>query len=126
MDRFEKIIDVIKQQAEAFLLDAGEFYPFGTSIRQDNKMTPIGAYIEANENRPESQPLIDLLHRSITKEIEIGNYTVGALAYEILMNKNDKKFDAMAVRIYESDKFVERYFKYDIQEDHVKFLEVES
>jgi len=125
MHRIETLIKIIKQQAEAFLLDAGEFYPFGTSIGKEDQIIPIGAYIEAEDDRPESQPIIDLLHKSIRKENENGYYIVGALAYDILMTKNREKFDAMAVRIYENDKFVERYFKYDIYESHVNFFEVE-
>jgi hypothetical protein len=126
MDRVKKLTNIIKQQAEIFLLDAGEFYPFGTGIDKEDKIIPIGAYIEAKNDRLESQPIIDLLHKSITKEIENDNFVVCALAYDILMNENHKKFDAMAVRIYKNDKFTQRYFKYYIYEGHVKFVEVES
>lgn len=39
----EKLIRVIKEQARIFLLDAGEFYPFGSCIDENNKIKH-GAY----------------------------------------------------------------------------------
>ena len=126
MEKEETLIKVIKQQAEIFLLDAREFFPFGTYIDNKNRVVPFSAYIEDENDRPESQPLIDMLERGIRTRINNGECIIGALAYEVVMTKNYEKFDVMVIRIYENNKFVERYFKYDIYEDHVTFLEVEA
>ena len=126
MTQSETLIKVIKQQAEVFLLDAHEFYPFGTAIDKENNIIPLAADIQAENDRPESQPLIDILDNHILNGIINGEYVIGGMAYDILMTKNQEKFDAKLIRIYESDKFVERYFKYTIYDDHVKFFEVES
>ncbi|MGZ3999792.1 MAG: hypothetical protein ACXVIY_04160 [Mucilaginibacter sp.] len=125
MDNHERLINGLKQQAEAFLLDAREFFPFGTYIDNRNGVLPFSAYIEDANDRPESQPLIDMLERGIRTRINNGECIIGALAYDVVMTKNHEKFDVMVIRIYENDKFVERYFKYDIYEGHVTFLEVE-
>jgi hypothetical protein len=126
MDNYERLINVIKQQAEAFLLDAREFYPFGTYINSKNEVVPFSAYIEEANDRPESQPLIDMLERGIRTRINSGDCITGALAYDVVRTKNHVKFDVMVIRIYENDKFIERYFKYDSYEGHVTFLEVEA
>ena len=125
MTQAETLIKVIKQQAEVFLLDAHEFYPFGTAIDKENNIIPLAAAIEAENDRPESQPLIDKLDNHILNGIKNGEYIIGGSAYDILMNKNQEKFDAMLIRVYENDRFVERFFKYYIHEDKVKFFEIE-
>ncbi len=55
----EKLARVLKQQAEAFLLDAREFYPFGTYINMKDEIVPFGAYTGEDEYPP-SQDVIDL------------------------------------------------------------------
>lgn len=126
MDNRERLINVIKKQAEAFLRDAHEFFPFGIYINGKNEVVPFSAYIEDANDRPESQPLIDMLERGIRTRINNGDCIVGALAYDVVMTKNHEKFDVMVIRVYENDKLIERYFKYDIYEGYVTFLEVKA
>jgi hypothetical protein len=122
MEQTDLLIKVIKQQAEAFLLNAGEFFPFGTYINDKNEVVPYGVYIEDDNDRPQSQPLIDMLERGIRTRINTGECIVGALAYDIFVHENQEKFDAMVIRIFENDTFVERCFKYCIHENHVDFF----
>ena len=126
MEKEETLIKSIKQQAEVFLLDAREFFPFATYIDNKNGVVPFSAYIEDENDRSVSQPLIDMLERGIRTRINSGKCIIGALAYDVVMTKNHEKFDVMVIRIYENDKFVERYFKYDIYEGYVTFFEVEA
>jgi len=46
IQQIEKLLPVIKEQACLFLLEAGEFYPFGTCIDQNDKFKPVSLYIE--------------------------------------------------------------------------------
>jgi hypothetical protein len=126
MDNYERLLNIIKQQAEIFLLDAREFFPFGTYINSKNEVVPLSAYIKDANDRPESQPLIDMLEQWIRTCINNNDCVIGALAYDVVMTKNHEKFDVMVIRIYENDKFLEHYFKYDIYEDHVTFLKVDA
>lgn len=121
MEPIDILIRNIKLQAEIFLLDAHEFFPFDTYISSENEIVSLSAYIEDVDDRPESQPLIDMLERGIRTRLDDGECIIGALAYDILVNEDQKKFDAIMIRIYENDNFVERYFKYDIHENHVDF-----
>jgi hypothetical protein len=116
------LIDAIKKQAELFLLDAGEFFPFATAIGQRNEVIPIGAYIEDENDRPQSQQLIDLLEKGIKKEIAEGRYLIAALAYDAFIYEGEQKFDVIIISFYESDSFVEKYFKYHIHKDYVEFI----
>ena len=65
MEREEILIKVIKQQAELFLLDAREFFPFGTCLGPHDEIIPIAAYMDDKDDRPKSQPLIEMLENSI-------------------------------------------------------------
>jgi hypothetical protein len=122
MKETDLLIKVIKQQAEAFLLDAGEFFPFGTYINSKNEVVPFSAYIEDENDRPKSQPLIDMLEEGIQTRINNGKCIVGAVAYDVFIHENQEKFEAIVIRIFENDNFVERCFKYSIHENHVDFF----
>jgi hypothetical protein len=121
MESMEVLVKVIKQQAEVFLLDAGEFFPFGTCIGKDNAIMPIAVYIEDENDRPESKPMMEILENNIKNGLVNGDYMIGALAYDVFVHENEEKFDAIVVRIYENDNFVETPFKYRIYENHVEF-----
>jgi hypothetical protein len=61
--KFEKLRDVIVDQAKHFLLEAGEFYPFGGVVNSDGNITPLGVYLE--NDRPSPQDVIGLLEKAI-------------------------------------------------------------
>ncbi|WP_426670939.1 hypothetical protein ACPPVU_06840 [Mucilaginibacter sp. McL0603] len=121
MENTEILVKVIKQQAEVFLLDAGEFFPFGTCIGKDNAIIPIAACIEDENDRPESEPLIEMLENNIKSGLANEHFIIGALAYDVFLHENQEKFDAIVICIYENDNFVKTHFKYSIHESHVEF-----
>jgi hypothetical protein len=122
MNSQEALISIIKQQAEIFLLDAQEFFPFGTCIGHDKEIIPIAAYIEDENDRPKSDPLIDTLESSIKRGLESGHYKIGALAFDAYIHEGGQKFDGIIVRIYQSDIIEEIQFKYYIHKDYVEFI----
>jgi hypothetical protein len=122
MDKVETLIRYIKLQAEVFLLNAQEFFPYGTGIGKDNNIISIAAYIEDVNDRPESAPLIEMLERNIKIGIAKGDFLIGALAYDIFITENEEKFDAIMICIYENDNFEKRHFKYYIHDSYVEFL----
>ena len=105
-----------------FLLDAGEFYPFGTYIGRENNIVPFSAYIEDENDRPKSQPLIEMLENGIKKRLYEGECLAGALAYDIFIKENGEKFDAVMIHIFDGDNDYEIPFKYYIHENHVEFV----
>ena len=122
MDRVETLIKVIKQLAEVFLLNACDFFPFGTYIGQENNIVPFSVYAEDVNDRPASQPLIKLLEDNIKKGLAEGRYLAGALAYDIFIKENGEKFDAIMIHIFDGDNDYEKPFKYYIHENHVEFV----
>ena len=116
----EKLIDVLKPQAEVFLLDAKEFYPFGTYINMKDEIVPVGAY--TGEEHPPSQDVIDLLERGFTKKLQNEECKIGVIALDIYINEYNEKYDAIEVRFFEPGKEVyKKHFRYLIKDTCVEF-----
>ncbi len=56
----DKLIENIINQANAFLNDAGEFYPFGAKLVVNGDVIPVGVY---SDNYTDSQELIRTLEK---------------------------------------------------------------
>ena len=119
--RKDLLINWIKQQAEVFLLDAGEFFPFGTYINKNNKVVPCSAYIEDVNDRPESLPLIKMLEDFYKKGLESGNVLIGAIAIDVVLNERGEKHDGLQIRFFENGSESTETLKYVISDDHVDF-----
>jgi hypothetical protein len=123
MERIEKIVNILKQQAELFLLDAGEFFPFGSCVDFENKIIPVAAYFE--NDRPSSADVIALLEKTFTGHQEKGDRPLCVLAIDISIKEDNKAYDAIEMRFFEPKKEVyKKYFKYKIKENRVEFAEM--
>jgi hypothetical protein len=91
MDEIVKLINVSKTQAEAFLLDAGEFYPFGNYINNEDKIKPV--LICMKNDMPRSQEVIEELQKSLKLEL-INEYKMAAIATDVLLTVKSEKNDA--------------------------------
>ena len=122
-ENINKIINSLKQQAELFLLDAGEFYPFGTYINMKNEIVPVGAYSE--NDRPLSSELIDLLEKGFKDDIQKGDCKLGALAIDVSVKEDNKVYDALEIRFFEpKTEIYKKYFKYEIKGNSVEFFDM--
>jgi hypothetical protein len=122
----ERLINGIKQQAEIFLLDAGEFFPFGSGIDVNDNFIPIVAYLNDENDRPESFPLIALLEKGIRKEMENGTYVIAAIAVDGLIKEGEQSFDVIQIQVFEADRTYIILFKYFVEEESVEFILVSA
>jgi len=121
----ERVIDVIKKQAKIFLLDAKEFYPFGTYINRENDIVPAAAH-SASEF-PASQELIDILERDFIEGIKNDDYKIAVLATDISIKKNGLTRDGIEMRFFEPGKDVySQYYTYTIKKDSVDFSDYQD
>nr|WP_294796222.1 hypothetical protein [uncultured Mucilaginibacter sp.] len=111
----------IKQQAESFLLDAREFFPFGTYINKMNEVIPCSAYLEDENDQPGSLPLIKMLEDFYKKGLESGNVLIGAIGIDVVLNERGKKHDGLQIRFFENGSESTETLKYVISDDHVDF-----
>jgi len=115
----DKVAEILKRQATLFLLDAGEFYPFGTCINSTDKVVPVGAYFE--NDHPLSQEVIELLEKGLIHGVQKGEYKIAALAIDITIRENNVTYDAIETRFFEPGKEVyKKLFKYIIKDDTVE------
>jgi hypothetical protein len=118
----QQIIDNIKMYAEAFLLDAAEFYPFGTLIKPSGETVPLAADIEAENDMPPSDDILEVLQDYLVSNAD---YRIAAIGVDILLTMNSQKYDALQIRIFEQGKQIEDLrFMYVINTDSVNFTEV--
>jgi hypothetical protein len=117
----DELLDVTKKQAELFLIDAAEFYPFGTCINKENEVVPIGANLETEH--PSSIEVIDLLENAFKKGLNKGDYLLTALAIDVSIKENSESINAIEIRFFEANKDVyKKYFKYVVKDSLVEFF----
>lgn len=117
MTTLDKLIDAIKSQAEIFLLDAGEFYPYGTYIDEQGSVIPVGVGSEIE--MPESHILMDTLEKYFKSRHD---YKLGALAADASLTIKGEKKDAIQIRLFElGEEVTTLYYKYIINKDKVEF-----
>lgn len=118
----ERLTASIKQQAEAFLNAAGEFYPFGSYINKANHIIPLAAYVEDENDNPPSLPLIDMLENYTKEMIGNGQCVMGVIAVNVLLKEGGQTFDAVQIRFFEKDNEFTHAVKYNKQGESVIFL----
>lgn len=68
MNTAEKLLDAIKEQAELFLIENGEFAPYGTYIRANGDLTYIGAYSETTDSEEMYDILLNAFYNNLKDE----------------------------------------------------------
>lgn len=118
-NNLEQLIDVVKQQAELFLLDAFEFYPFGSYISLENEIVPVGVSLE--NDFPTSAEVIS----SLEKYFSGIDYKAAIIAIDTKVNKGGELFDALQIRLMSRDSDIKTlYFKYLINDQQVQFAPI--
>jgi len=119
-----KVINTLKLQAELFLLDAGEFFPFGTYINKDSEIVPVGACLKNENDRPTSLEVIELLEKAFNFDIETGKCKIAGIAIDITIRENNETYDGIEMRFFEPNKKVyTKLLKYRINRNSVDFFE---
>jgi hypothetical protein len=78
-----ELLSALLPMAKMLLTKQGEFYPIGTAMSSDGEIRHVGAKVEGND-RPPSQPLIDLLTEAFQKEATEGKLRAAGIAYDVL------------------------------------------
>lgn len=116
MDNLEQLVNVVKRQAEIFLLDAYEFHPFGNYLDLKNNIVP--ALIHLDNDFPTVTEVIDHLMAFFDKV----DYTAAIIAVNVTINKPTGSCDALQMRIVHAEKDDQiKYFKYLITGERVIF-----
>ncbi|RQO37676.1 hypothetical protein DBR39_12345 [Chryseobacterium sp. KBW03] len=116
MTNIEKLIEAIKEQAEKFLLESGEFAPYATYIRASGKLTYISAYSESTDSRE----MYDLLLAGAYDDLKDEDVRV----YAIAMDAKYQEKDVLVIEfILSPEKVYQQLYPYQINDKKVIFGE---
>ena len=95
----EQLLSAAVLFAEQMLTKHGEFFPYGSSMNSDGKISAVGGY--TGSEHPKSTEVIDLLRAGFRREAEAGKIRACALVYDIRTVPPGKteKTDAIAVEL---------------------------
>jgi hypothetical protein len=95
----EQLLSFVVPFAEQTLTKNGEFFPYGSSMNSDGKMSGVGGY--TGSEHPKSAEVIDLLRAGFRHEAEAGKIRACAVVYDIRTVPPGKKekTDAIAVEL---------------------------
>jgi hypothetical protein len=93
----EQLLNVVLEFAHKMLNEHGEFFPFGSSMDLNSKITMDGA--ATGEDRPPSQELVDLLSRAYAQRAAAGELRAAAICADVRVVPPGKvdKTDAISV-----------------------------
>jgi len=118
---FEKtIITNLKTQAEKYLFEAEEFYPYGVIINQKNELIPISYY--DGQEFPEPEIILNGLKEYIINELEKNNIKMGGIGVNVtIKDKNENPKDALMTMIFKKNSIQPeiQYYEYEIKDKKV-------
>ncbi|HEY0611782.1 MAG TPA: hypothetical protein VGD35_19050 [Chitinophaga sp.] len=96
-------------QAENFLNEAGEFYPFGAVIDTKGDLKPVGIYF--GEEHPDAGEVIDRLGVALYEGLERGDYKIVGMGIDIyLPGRGEKKRSAIEIRIMDINGLIAKFW----------------
>jgi hypothetical protein len=105
-----RLIDNIMDQARCFLTDGGEFYPFGSVIKPDRSIVPLGVYLE--NDHPDSTEVLQILEESIKSRLLKREAIVAGIGLDVLYKPagESEKIDALKIMILTEEGYSMDYY----------------
>lgn len=99
----ELVRDFSIDQAKFYLEASKEFYPFGTVLKPDGTLNPVG--IDLGGDYPDINEMIKVMEKSIIQRIKEGEIIAGAVGIDIFLRLevSDKKISAIEIRTLNED-----------------------
>lgn len=117
MTNVEILLEAIKEQAEKFLLENGEFAPYATYVRADGKLTYISAYSETCD----SKEMYDILLAGAYDDLKDEDVRV----YAIGMDGKYQGKDVLIIEFILSPEHIfQQIYPYTIEDKKVLFGEL--
>jgi hypothetical protein len=118
---FDDLIELMLLQAQNFLEEIGEFFPYASVLSSEGELSPLGIYND-NDSDFTAKKAIDIFQNSIKKEIENGSILIGAIGIDVLIKETNE--NAIMVKATDDGiKWHDRNFLYTIKN---KVVEIEK
>ncbi|PZX91847.1 hypothetical protein DOS84_18675 [Flavobacterium aquariorum] len=115
---FDDLIDLMLIQAQKFLEELGEFFPYASVLSSEGELSTLGIYNDDDSDFT-AKKAIDVFQNNIQKEIENGSVLIGAIGIDVLIKETNE--NAIMVKATEDGiKWHERNFLYTIKDNVVE------
>ena len=108
---FDDLLNIMLVQAETFLNEMGEFFPYGSVLTSDQKIKTVGIYNDKEEMN--AQKGIDILTKNIIESLEAKEILIGAIGIDVIISET-KSNGLMIKASDDGEKWHERTYSYDI------------
>lgn len=118
---FDDLIEIMLLQAQKFLEELGEFFPYASVLSSEGELSTLGIYND-DDNDFTAKKAIDIFQNNIKKEIENGSVLIGAIGIDVSIKETNEN----AIMIKATDdgiKWHDRNFLYTIKN---KVVEIEK
>lgn len=89
MQEERKLKELMIEQATAFIEDAGEFFPYGTVVKSNGEIVPIGVY--DNVEHLSSDKVIDVLEKEIFTQIIKNKVVFAGIGIDVIINVENEE-----------------------------------
>ena len=97
-DDSQQLMDAVLPLAEKFLIESGEFFPYGGAMTASGEIVSVAAY--DGDDHPPSSELIDLLNQAFSSAATKKEYKATALVYSVRIQLADgEPSDAIAINL---------------------------
>ncbi|MFZ4929788.1 hypothetical protein [Chryseobacterium sp. Mn2064] len=116
MNNVDRLLEAIKEQAEKFLLENGEFAPYATYVRANGNLTYISAYSESTD----SKEMYDILVAGAYDDLKDEDVRV----YAIAMDGKYQEKDVLVIEfILSPEQIYQQIYPYIVEDKKVIFGE---
>ncbi|MFW0739949.1 hypothetical protein [Flavobacterium sp. T12S277] len=118
---FDDLIELMLLQAQKFLEELGEFFPYASVLSSEGELSTLGIYND-DDSDFNAKKAIDIFQNNIKKEIENGSILIGAIGIDVLIKETNE--NAIMVKATDDGiKWHDRNFLYTIKD---KIVEIEK
>ncbi|MFW0739996.1 hypothetical protein [Flavobacterium sp. T12S277] len=115
---FDDLIELMLLQAQKFLEEIGEFFPYASVLSSEGELSTLGIYNDDDSDFT-AKKAIDIFQNNIKKEIEEGTVSIGAIGIDVLIKETNQ--NAIMVKAsHDGIKWHERNFLYTISDNVVE------
>jgi|GEM_PF-660108 len=89
----QELVENIIWQADYFLKEIGEFYPFASVINRKGTLKPLGILLE--KEKPEAAEVLKELYQVLESGLEKGEYQAYAIGINVLLDREKLNKDVL-------------------------------
>jgi hypothetical protein len=95
----DSLLTACIELAQRLLEEHGEFYPFGHAIQADGRLELVSSFVEADDDRPDSAELLDLLCDGLAEMAKDGRIRASAVCADVRVRRSGESEARDAIQV---------------------------